>query len=186
MQLDDALYGRRSVRSYLPDPVAEDDVNDVIRAATQAPSAMNDQPWAFTVIRDQDLLERISRQSKSFLLAQESSGMPPSSFRNQLADPHFQIFYHAPALVVISAMTKNAWSAENCALAAQNLMLAAFAKGLGTCWIGFAQHWLQTDEGKTALHLPHHYHPVAPLVLGHPKSETAAVPRRPATIGWRD
>ena len=186
MQLHDALYGRRSVRSYLPDPVAEDDLTYVIQAGTQAPSAMNEQPWAFTVIRNQDLLDRISRQSKSFLLAEESSGMPPSSFRNQLADPHFQIFYHAPTLLVISAITKNAWSAENCALAAQNVMLAAFSKGLGTCWIGFAEHWLQTDDGKTALRIPHHYHPVAPIALGHPKVEATPVPRRPATISWRD
>ena len=187
MEILDALYGRRSIRSYSPDPVGEDDLADVIDAAAQAPNALNEQPWAFTVIRNTAMLDRISHQAKSYLLAQSAAGMPPTQFRNQLANPDFQIFYHAPALIVISTVTRNAWSVENCALAAQNLMLAAHGKGLGTCWIGFAQHWLQTDDGKAAIRLPQHHHPVAPIIIGHPDGAAPTpVPRQPLKINWRD
>lgn len=186
MDVYDALYGRRSIRSYTSEPVSEADIANVLDAAVQAPNAMNEQALAFTVIRNAALMDRISRQSKSYLMGRSAFGIAPGQFRNQLADPEFQIFYHAPALILISAITHTEWAAENCTLAAQNLMLAAYARGLGTCWIGFAQHWLQTEEGKVAVRLPDHYRPMAPIVVGHPQGEAAPVPRRPPTIAWRD
>jgi len=55
-----------------------------------------------------------------------------------LDNPDFEISHGAPALIVISAPKHLPWAAEDCALAAGILMLAAGAKGLGSCWIGFA------------------------------------------------
>jgi len=63
-------------------------------------------------------------------------------------------------------------------------MLAARALGLGTCWIGFAQGWLGTAEGKAALNLRPEYLPVAPIIVGHPKSTPAAVARKEPPITW--
>jgi nitroreductase len=105
-------------------------------------------------------------------------------FQGILSDPKFDIFYHAPALIVISAVAESPWAIENCSLAAENLMLAAHAAGLGTCWIGFAQAWLGTPEGKAALSLPAKYAPVAPIIVGHPKSATPPVPRKEPEIHW--
>ena len=64
-------------------------------------------------------------------------------------------------------------------------MLAACAEGLGSCWIGFAQRWLETEEGKRAVDLPAGYTPVAPIIVGIPRE--AARPYRanlPRFIGW--
>jgi nitroreductase len=184
MDLHEALYGRRSVREYENRPVERAALTGLIDAAIQAPSAVNEQPWAFTVIQDRALLERISQQSKTHLLNISAPGMTASRFRDQLANPDFHIFYHAPALIVISTVTVSHWSVENCTLAAQNLMLAAYEKGLGTCWIGFAEHWLQTVEGKHALQLPNHHFPVAPIIVGYPRSHPPAVERRRPSIHW--
>jgi nitroreductase len=63
-------------------------------------------------------------------------------------------------------------------------MLTARAAGLGTCWIGFAQAWLGTPEGQMALGLPANYVPVAPIIVGHPKSAPPPVPRREPEIRW--
>jgi nitroreductase len=63
-------------------------------------------------------------------------------------------------------------------------MLAARAAGLGTCWIGFAQGWLGTPEGKAILKLPETDIPVAPIIVGHPKSVPLAVSRKPSRIDW--
>jgi hypothetical protein len=63
-------------------------------------------------------------------------------------------------------------------------MLAAHDAGLGTCWIGFAQHWLGTPEGKAALGLPSSCTPIAPIVVGHPRRSAAPVPRKAANISW--
>lgn len=63
-------------------------------------------------------------------------------------------------------------------------MLAARAAGLGTCWIGFAQTWVGTPEGKAALGLPLDCLPVAPIIVGHPTSFPPAVPRKPPETSW--
>jgi nitroreductase len=63
-------------------------------------------------------------------------------------------------------------------------MLAASAAGLGTCWIGFAQKWLATPEGKAALKLPENYMPVAPIIVGHAKAPPPPVPRKEPEIRW--
>ena len=101
-----------------------------------------------------------------------------------LGTPNFDMFYGAPALIVISSAAQTPWAVENCSLAAENLMLAACAEGLGSCWIGFAQAWLGTPEGRTALQLTAHELPVAPIILGHPKSAPPAVPRKEPQIRW--
>jgi len=63
-------------------------------------------------------------------------------------------------------------------------MLAARGAGLGTCWIGFSQGWLGTAEGKALLKLPAAYKPVAPIIVGHPKSVPPPVPRKEPEIRW--
>jgi nitroreductase len=183
MELLQAINERRSVREYTDEPVSDEVLRGLIEAAIQAPSAINQQPWCFVVAKNQRLLAQISDQAKAHLL-KASLGAPAHPFRDMLNDPHFNIFYHAPALIVITAAQPTDWAVEDCALAAENLMLAAHAAGLGTCWIGFAQHWLGTPEGKAALGLPPSYAPIAPIVVGHPKRKAAPVPRRAANIRW--
>ena len=111
-------------------------------------------------------------------------GLVSHHFEQILNDPNFDIFYHAPVLIVISSVAQMPWAIEDCALAAENLMLAACGAGLGTCWIGFAQTWLGTLEGKTAIQLPAAAVPVAPIIVGHPKSSPAPVPRKEPEIRW--
>jgi nitroreductase len=101
-----------------------------------------------------------------------------------LKDPHFQIFYHAPVLIVISATAAVPWCVEDCSLAAQNLMLAAYGEGLGSCWIGFAQSYLGTPAGKALLRLPPASVPVAPIIIGVARGPVPAVPRNQADIHW--
>ncbi len=184
MDLSEAIAGRRAVREYTAEPVEEHTIRRLIHDAVEAPSAMNGQPWTFTVVRDQALLDRVSIEAKAHIRATMPAGAQPAQFRSMLDDADFQIFYHAPLLVLISAASEGGFIVEDCSLAAQNLMLAGYAAGLGSCWIGFAQAYLNTPEGKAALGLPIEWIPVAPIILGHPKSATASVPRKDPEIRW--
>jgi len=184
MELKEAIYTRRAVRDFTGEPVAEALIRGLIDAAVQAPSAVNQQPWSFTVVRDRALLARISEAAKAHMLATMPAGPASRRFQALLSDPDFDIFYHAPVLIVISCTGDSPWAIEDCALAAQNLMLAAREAGLGTCWIGFAQGWLGTAEGKTALGLTPAHVPVAPIILGHPASLPPPVPRKAPNIRW--
>jgi len=184
MDLNEAISGRRSVREYTAEAVDERTIHRLIDVAVHAPNAVNQQPWTFTVVRDQSVLDRISRDAKSHMLANMPAGAPSDHFRPRLNDPNFHIFYHAPVLILISAAAPGPWIVEDCALAAENLMLAAYAARLGTCWIGFAQGFLNTSDGKKALGLPAPWVPVAPIIVGHPKAAPPPVPRKEPEIRW--
>jgi nitroreductase len=158
MDLLEAIRKRRSVREYTGEPVDDTVLRELIEAAVLAPSAINQQPWTFVVIKDADRLAQISRKAKSHLL-KASLSEPAHSFREMLNDPDFDIFYHAPALVVIAAADPTDWAVEDCALAAENLMLAAY---------------------------PATYAPIAPIVVGHPRRPPPPVPRKNPDILWID
>jgi nitroreductase len=184
MDLMHAIYHRRAVREFKSAPVDREQIRFVIAAAVQAPSAMNRQPWSFVVVEDQAALARYSQHAKAHLLETVPESAPLGHYRTLLAEPGFHIFYHAPALIVICATSAEEGAAEDCCLAAENLMLAAHGAGLGTCWIGFARGWLDLPEGRKELGIPAHYIPVAPIAIGHPKTEMPLVPRRHPDILW--
>jgi nitroreductase len=184
MDLNEAITGRRAVREYTKEVVDEETIRRLIDAAVHAPSAVNQQPWTFAVVRDQSVLDRISRDAKSHMLATMPASSHSDHFRSLLNDPSFHIFYHAPVLILISAIAESPWIVEDCALAAENLMLAAYAAGLGTCWIGFAQSFLNTSAGKNMLGLPAAWVSVAPIIVGHPKAAPPPVPRKEPEVRW--
>lgn len=181
MDITAAIYSRRAVRAYASRPLAPEMLRRLIDAAIQAPSAVNEQNWSFTVVQDRALLRKISTQAKAYLLAQDS--LAPH-LRALVEDREFNIFYDAPVLIVISSVGEGQWAVENCALAAENLMLVACGEGLGSCWIGFAQSWLGTAEGRGALELQAGRVPHAPIIVGYPQDQPAAVPRREPEIRW--
>jgi len=183
MELREAIYTRRAARDFTAEPVDEHVIRQLIDAAVQAPSAVNQQPWSFCVVRDKTLLTEISSEAKAHML-RTSPAAASHHFQELLSDPKFDIFYHAPVLVLISSVTESPWAVENCSLAAENLMLAACAAGLGTCWIGFAQAWLGTADGKAALGFPASSVPIAPIIIGHPKSTPPPIPRKEPEIRW--
>ena len=184
MDLKEAIYTRRAVREFTTDTVDQRTILELIDAAVQAPSAVNEQPWVFSVIRDKAVLDRISKEAKAHMLRTPPAGVASHHLRELESDPTFDILYHAPVLIVISSATANQWTIENCSLAAENLMLAARAAGLGSCWIGFAQTWLGTPDGKATVQLPKTCVPVAPIIVGHPKTNPPSVLRKKPEVYW--
>ena len=184
MQLEDAIVGRRATRQYTPAAVDEVTLKRLLVAAVNAPSAVNAQPWGFTVVRDQALLDQVSRDVKAYRVASMPAAAAAAHVHGEVTDANFHIFYHAPALILISAVAQGQWIVEDCALAAQNLMLAACGAGLGSCWIGLAQGWLNTPEGKRALDMPTAWVAVAPIIVGHPAGVTAPVSRNEPVVRW--
>jgi nitroreductase len=184
MEFERALYSRRAVREYTDEAVDEAVLRQLIDAAVQAPSAINEQPWIFSVVRDPIALARISEAAKTHMLAAAPEHALAENLHDRLIDPNFDILYHAPVLIVISSAHPGPWAAINCALAAENLMLAAREAGLGSCWIGFAQGWLATPEGKEVIGAPGSCLPVAPIIVGHPLAQPAPVARKEPEIIW--
>lgn len=184
MNVLQAIRARRAVRDFKPEPVSAGMLYQLISAASWAPSAMNEQPWHFTIVTDKVILDEISAQAKAWTLKNLSAMPRPTHFRDIMAAQDFHIFYNAPCLVVVSTASAGPWMREDAALAAENLMLAATGLELGSCWIGFAQGWLNTPEGHQILNLSDTALVVAPIILGHPRTVPPPVSRKPPLISW--
>lgn len=178
--LADLMAGRRSVRAYDPTPIDSDTVHELLAAAVQAPSAMNCQPWGFSIVQDRARLRRYSDRAKALLLG----ALDPKSTRyaELLANPEFNIFYDAGTLVAVSVDAPGSYAEADCWLAAQNLNLAAHARGLGTCCIGFAVGVLNLPEIKQELGVASGGRVIAPIIVGEPRGTTPIVPRRPPRV----
>ncbi len=186
MELMDAIKHRRSVRAFTDVPVAKEVLLGLVDAAIWAPSANNTENWHFTIIQNKALLDRISEATKAHMQKVTDLATAGTRVRQHLhAGPDFHVFYHAPAVILISTIGGD-FAVEDAALAAENLMLAAHGQGLGTCWIGLAQKWLETAEGKRAVEIGPRYIPVAPIIVGTPKGETPPVPRKAPLARWID
>ncbi len=184
----DAIYHRRSVRNYTLQTIDQAVIRTLLDAAVHAPTAMHEEPWSFAVIQDKNLLTRLSDSTKERL----RSGMQGSDSHHAkhtlelVNKPDFHVFYNAGTLIIIYSKFQGPFVVADCWLAAENLMLAACAQGLGTCVIGLAVSALNTPEWKAELKIPVEMTAIAPIIVGVPAGETPAVPRKqPEVVSWK-
>jgi nitroreductase len=182
MQVKEAVHGRRAVRDYTDQPVEKVAVTALVQAAIQAPSAINQQPWAFVVIQDKALLKVYSDRAKVRCAETMKTGSMPEELKAMLSDPSFNIFYNSGTLIVIWAKPIGQHPDWDCCLAAENLMLAAHDIGLGTCPIGLAWPLLEQPEVKNELNVPFDYVPVMPMLVGYPRKPAPSVERNEPEI----
>ncbi len=182
MDAMEAIYGRRSVRAYVEKPVDRALVEELLQAAVHAPSAHNTQPWSFVLIEGRSRLLSLSADVKVHLLSECRDDPRMQPYRELLAEAAFDVFYGAPLLVIVCAQPDPLEPVEQCFLAAQNLMLAAHARGLGTCCIGWALPLVSLPEVKAKLGIPKDATPAIPIVIGWPAETPEAPPRNPPHI----
>jgi len=144
-----AIMTRRSVRDFTHDPVSEEDIQDLLKAGMQAPSAKNEQPWHFVVIDDPNLLHTIPE-----------------------FHPYSKMLMDAPvAILVCSELAlENGSAVQDCSAATQNILLAAHAKGLGAVWLGIFPDSDRVKGMQNLLSIPDDVRPVSLVAVGHPAS----------------
>lgn len=162
MELDEALRGRRSIRSYVRKDVPESLVRQVIEAATFAPSAKNGQQWRFSVLTGdakKRLTDCFGHELKSLCerIGEENMG---SAFGS------CNIMEEAPVVIMAWNAGEMGWETEKHSVAAaiQNMLLKAYSLGLGSLWIGdifFAVKALEQHLGKS-------WKLMAAVALGYP------------------
>lgn len=150
----DNIATRVSVRSYTDEPVSDEDIQTMLRAAMAAPTAMNRQPWEFIVIKDRDTLD---------------------AFAGKLR--YARMLEQAPLAIVVCAETtlvnregetmENMFWEHDASAATENLLLAAHALGLGAVWTA-ASDPVRSAVVKEALGLPETIMPLCVIPIGHP------------------
>ena len=149
MDVFEDLFTRRSIRKYTDEPVSDADVQTMLKAAMLAPSAKNERPWAFVVVRDAALRAELSE-----------------------ATPYVKMAAHAPVVIVVCGdlnedKAGGRWE-QDCSAAIENLLLAARGLEIGTVWCA-----LHPDSGRVAtvrgiLGIPEHVVPLGLVCVGHP------------------
>lgn len=180
------IYLRRSVRDYKPNDVPDEIIKELIRAGTYAPFSpypTRHQPRRFVVIKNREMMNRLSERAKKLWLDMgtnsDSEIKRPENIMKALKMPEFNIFYNAPVLVFIFAMPHAYTSHEyDCAAAAENMLIAAQSLGIGSCWIGLGMS-LGSDQNTLAkLDVPEGYRLMMPLIFGYPVKDTQTVAAR--------
>ena len=105
-----------------------------------------------------------------------------AGLKKRLADSQYNIFYNAPLLIFVSGM-KAQFAIYDCSMAAQNMMLAAYSLGIGSCWIGTAVAMANDPKYKAELSIPEDHDVHAAVIFGYPKGGFPKAPeKRPAVI----
>jgi nitroreductase len=148
----EALAGRRSIRHYTDEAVSDEQVDVLLHAAMAAPSAGNQQPWRFIVVRERDRLDTLST-----------------------ATPYAGMLARAPLGIVVAGDTREekhpGYWVQDCSAAIQNLLVAAHAIGLGAVWIGVHPVLERSQRVGEICGIPQGVVALAMIAIGHPAEE---------------
>lgn len=168
-----AMAARRSHRAYKPEQLTPEQLDAIVLAALQSPSAVDGQPWHFSVVQDRQLLERITQAAH-----RRAAALPPSERISRFDDPSFHLHYHAPTVIFLSA-TDTPNHRIDCGIAVQQIALAAQSLGLGSVIVGLARMAFETPEAEEleeALDFPPGYQFIISIALGTPDDQKAPHP----------
>jgi nitroreductase len=150
------IFNRRSIRKYENKAIPDEMFNDLLEAAMAAPSAVAKDPWHFLLIRERKTLDKIVK-------------ILPSG----------QMLRQAPAAVIICGDINKAnindvsYLLQDLSAAAENLLLAATALGLGSCWLGVHPRPDRLDGIRSLFSLPENIIPMCGVALGWPAEKPA-------------
>ncbi|MGV9204377.1 MAG: nitroreductase family protein, partial [Promethearchaeia archaeon] len=206
------IRSRRSIRQYKDKDVKEEDIKSVLNAMRYAPSSRNAQEWKYVVVQDKELIDRMKNETIQMLKLLKKllkygkylKFLLPKKFKMMIEDPTREdsldrdlkkleegedhIFYEAPVVIVMysSVYGSEVMAGNDGGIAFSHGMHAAQTKGLGTCWIGFAQEALnRSDDLKEDLNIDKEMSIIGVMILGYPAVEYQKVPpREPLDIQW--
>lgn len=177
------ILERRSVRNFKHDQINEEELNLILKAALFAPSAMNQQAWHFTVIQNDEIIETINQIAKDFFEKSDNEHL-----RARAKVEKLDMFYNAPTVIIVSAEDSALLPDVDSAAATQNILLAATALNVGSCWNGAAQFVFPTEAGKELkrqLKIPEGYTPKNMVALGYSAGEAQqALPRKKNKVNY--
>ena len=180
----DSIFTRRSIRNYTDKQIGGDELNQILKAATYAPSGSNNQSWLFTVLQNKEMLEKLNDLvRRGFLDWQPGENEYPAKLgsKKRAESEAFNFYYHAPTLVIASNVPNYPNAMADCSVALQNIFLSAHSLGIGSCWINQLT-WLNGCAGVreylAALGIPKEHVICGAAALGYRNGEMPKAPAR--------
>lgn len=177
MTAKECMLSRRSTRAFKPDLPDKALLDQIVEAGLYAPSAMNEQPWTFTVVTNADKLAAINDAVKKYFA---STG--EEHYVARAVDKNYCCYYGAPALIIVSCAAGSRYPVEDASCALQNMFLCAHELGLGSCWInqlgGQACDYPAIRELLDGFGIPSADKVYGCAAIGYIKAETEQKPRR--------
>ena len=187
-EIIETIKTRRCVREYKKDQVSDEEIEILIDCARYAPSGFNMQPWNFLVIKNKDIMKKLSESGKKSMIPllepMKDSSKKASDFLVFLKTKGTNMFYDAPVLVIILGNKKVPTVDWDCSMAAQNMMLAAHSRGIGSCWIGGVLPALMDEKILNELGVLPDYKAIAPLIFGYPKGSAEMPQKLDSEVKW--
>jgi nitroreductase len=159
----DVIFSRKSVRSYTDQPVSDQQVETMLRAAMSAPTGMNVQPWRFIVVRDQAVKDKLAGP-RGGMIATAPVVFVVCGETTMMRKPFGQ-----PDAEAVEVANGN-WT-QDCSAAAENLLLAAEALGLGAVWTAGYPYEDRVNPIREALGLPANVTPLCVIPCGYPAGD---------------
>ncbi|GHT77704.1 nitroreductase [Spirochaetia bacterium] len=170
------IKNRRSIRNFKQEQIKASELEAVLEAGMYAPSSGGHQLWHFTVVQNKTVIDQISEAIKAVYREM------PIPFLQKIGKERPHLFYNAPSLIVVSGDQSSLSPDIDCALAAENIMIAAESIEIGSCLVSGFPQLLTTESGREtvkALNLPEGYKPIYSIALGYKASENPkAAPRK--------
>ncbi len=182
-----AIRARRSTRSFKPEQITGEQLQAILDAAIWAPSGSNSQSWLFTAIHNKTIIDRMNEVMKdAFTRYTPDDDYPAKHGAKQSAlRPEFHFASHAPTLIIASNRPNYENAMADCALALENMFLAAQSLNLGSCYVN-SPHWLRDDEPfrqfLLGLGIPLEHTICASAAFGYIDRPTPPRPRKDGTI----
>lgn len=178
----ETILSRRSIRSYKTEQIKQEQLDTIMQCAINAPSALNKQSWEVRVIQNADLLSRINN---SFVEKAKGKTLQGSAARAQ--EPGFSVYHGSPTLIIVGKDKSNPYSAVDCGLLAQNILLSAESMDIGTCVIGNMASILNAPDSKDFLkeiNMPDTHDVVFGIAIGYKDESPDAKPREEGKVQY--
>ena len=172
----DTIKSRRSNRAFKKEvQVSNEELEKVLEAGIWAPSGHNHQPYFFTAIQNEELIEELNYLSK-----ESGKNFSDEMIRKMCENEMLDIFYGAPTVIIVSYDKEALTPIEDTSAAVQNILLAAQSLGIASCWIGIPRKYFSeiTDEKKEKFGIPKGFIPCHVVALGYAKAEILNAPKR--------
>lgn len=182
MHVIECIEKRHSVRAFKDVQVPEETIQELLELGTKAASGSFIQPWGFVVIQDRDEIEALAAKIKQELLDSLEANPQFARYEQMFKSQNFNVFNHAPTLLIIYGDTASHMYVYDCTLAAANIMHAAYSMGIGTCWIGFAEQHFKSPEFKKDHGVPDTYELVSTMTCGYILEDRPKPERKPPLV----